>query len=337
MLTRYVLIASVSVVSIGARADKVTINGSGSTFQKAYQEVAIDLCRKSQPGVVINYGGGGSGKGRQDLADQVVDFAGSDAPFRDGERGKLKGGAVLYFPILLGPVAISYNVPGLVGLRLSARTLARIFQGDIRSWDDPQIADDNPGTQLPRLRIVVARRADGSGTTENFTKYLATAAHDEWKLGSGPSVTWPVDTQAGQGNSGVALIVKSTRGAIGYVDLSDAKASGLAIAKVKNLAGYYIEPSVDSAAAAGNGAAVRDDLVFSALNSADGGAYPITYQSWVIVYTRQGDGARGRALKQYLRFLLAEGQSQLKELDYAPLPPAIRARALRQLEQVVVP
>src|SRR5215831_18320402 len=220
-----------------------TLNGSGSTFQKAYQEESIEKFKKINSGVTVNYGGGGSGKGRQDLSDMVVDFAGSDAAFKDADLAKTKGGEILYFPLLLGPITISYNVDGVNKLHLTPETLAKIFQRDIKKWNEKEIAAENPGVKLPDADIVVARRADGSGTTENFTKYLDAAAKGTWKLKSGSTVEWPADTQAGQGNSGVAQVVKSTKGAVGYVDLSDAKASGLHFATVKNQAGKFIEPT----------------------------------------------------------------------------------------------
>jgi phosphate transport system substrate-binding protein len=318
-----------------AHADPVTLNGSGSTFQKGYQETAIDAYTKTA-GVKINYGGGGSGKGRQDLADMVVDFAGADSPYKDADLAKNKGGDVLYFPILLGPITVSYNLDGVDKLRLSPDTLAQIFQRSIKKWNDKAIAADNPGAKLPDADIVVVHRSDGSGTTDNFTKYLVDAAGKTWTLKSGSTVEWPADTQAGNGNAGVALVVKSTKSSIGYVDLSDAKASGLKYAQVKNKAGKFIEPTSDSASAAADGIEVKDNLLFSALNAKGETSYPITYQSWVIVYAKQADKAKGAALKAYLKFLIGDGQKFLKDLDFAPLPKGLRDKATKQLDKIVV-
>jgi phosphate transport system substrate-binding protein len=319
------------------------LNGSGSTFQKAYQEVAIEAFTKANAGVKINYGGGGSGKGRQDLADQVVEFAGSDSAFKDADLAKNKGGDVLYFPILLGPITVSYNVEGVDNLQLSPETIAKIFQRDIKKWDDAAIAADNPGAKLPSMDIVVVHRADGSGTTDNFTKYLdqtagaAAAAPGPWKLKSGSTVEWPADTQAGQGNSGVAQQVKSNAGGIGYVDLSDAKASGLKYASIKNQAGKFVAPTAESASAAADGIDIKDNLLFSALNAKGEAAYPITYQSWVIVYAKQTDAAKGKALKSYLTYLLTDGQKSLTELDFAPLPKSLQDKAVAQLDKLTLP
>jgi len=314
----------------------LSLNASGSTFQKPYQEAAIEAFTKANPTVKINYGGGGSGKGRQDLADQVVDFAGADSPYKDADLAKNKGGDVLYFPVLLGAITLSYNLDGVDKLQLSPTTVAKIFQRDIKKWNDKEIAADNPDAKLPDAEIVVAHRSDGSGTTDNFTKYLDKAAKDAWKLKSGSTVEWPAETQAGNGNAGVAQIVKSTKGAIGYVDLSDAKASGLKYAQVKNQAGKFVEPTTDSASAAGDGIDVKDNLLFSALDPKGDAAYPITYQSWVIVYAKQTNPTKGAALKSYIKYLVTDGQAQLKPLDFAALPKSLADKAVAQLDKIQV-
>lgn len=312
----------------------VTLNASGSTFQKAFQEEAIANFTKAHSNIKINYGGGGSGKGRQDLADMVTDFAGSDSPYKDADLAKVKGGDVLYFPVVLGAVSLSYNVSGVAKLQLSPETTAKIFQREIKKWNDPAIAADNPGVKLPASDIVVVHRADGSGTTDIFTKFLDGASGGAWKLKSGSTVEWPADTQAGQGNGGVAQLVKSTAGAIGYVDLSDAKASGLSYASVKNGAGKYIEPTTASVSAAGEGIDVKDNLTFSAVNAKGDAAYPITGQSWIICYAKQTDKAKGEALKAYLRYLLTDGQQLLGPLDFAPLPKSLADKAVAQLDKI---
>ena len=331
-------IAALATGGVAHRAlAATTLNGSGSTLSKPYQEAAIEEFKKVNKAVTVNYGGGGSGKGRQDLADMVVDFAGSDSPYKEADLAKVKGGDVLYFPILLGPITVSYNIEGVENLHLSADSVAKIFQRDVKKWNDKAIAADNPGVKLPELDIVVAHRADGSGTTQNFTEYLNTAAKGIWRLKSGSTVEWPADTQAGQGNGGVAQIVKSTKGAIGYVDLSDAKASGLKYAAVKNQSGKFVEPTTSAASAAGDGIEIKPNLLFSALNAKGDKSYPITCQTWVIVYAKQADKAKGEALKAYLKYLVKDGQKMLGELDYAPLPASLQDKAVKQLEKVSVP
>ncbi|MBA3464073.1 MAG: phosphate ABC transporter substrate-binding protein PstS [Deltaproteobacteria bacterium] len=312
----------------------VTLNASGATFQQGAQEVTIEAFTKANPKIKVNYGAGGSGKGRQDFADQVVDFACSDAPYKDTDLGKVKGGDFYYFPNVLGAITVSYNLDGVDKLSLSAEVIAKIFQRDIKKWNDPAIAADNAGGTLPDADIVVAHRSDGSGTTENFTRYLDKAATGVWKLKAGSTVEWPSDTQAGNGNSGVAQIVKSTKGAIGYVDLSDAKASGLKYASIKNQAGKFTDPTAESVSAAGDGIEVDDKLLFSALNAKGDASYPITAQSWCMLYAKSKDPAKTAALKAYFKYMLTDGQKLLPEIDFAPLPKSLQDKAVAQLDKV---
>ena len=313
----------------------VTLNASGATFQKAFQEVAIEGFMKANPNIKVNYGAGGSGKGRQDFGDQVVDFACTDAPYKDADVGKVKGGDFYYIPNVLGAISVSYNVEGVDKLQLSPQTIAKIFQREIKTWDDKAIAADNPGVKLPKDAIVVAHRSDGSGTTENFTKFLVGAAGDAWKLKSGPTVEWSADTQAGNGNGGVAQIVKSQKGAIGYVDLSDAKASGLKWAAIKNQGGKFVMPTAEAVSAAGEGIDVNDKLIFSALNAKGDAAYPITAQSWCMIYAKPAKN--GAAIKAYFKYMLTDGQALLPEIDFAPIPKGLQEKALAQLDKVQVP
>ncbi len=337
-----VLIAATLVAGCGSKKDggattsSATLNASGATFQQAFQEVAIEAFTKANGKVAINYGAGGSGKGRQDFADQVVDFACTDAPYKPADVGRVKGGAFFYFPNVLGAITVSYHLAGVDTLQLSPAALAKIFSRQVTTWNDPAIAADNPGVTLPAKPIVVARRSDGSGTTENFTKFLTLAAADAWPLKSGSTVEWPADTQAGNGNGGVAQLVKSTDGAIGYVDLSDAKASGLKYARIKNASGAYVEPTVEATSAAGEGIEIADDLVFTALDSKAPAAYPITAQSWCMLYATQTDKAKGEAAKAYFRYMLTDGQKLLPEIDFAPIPKSLADKALAQLDKVEV-
>ena len=316
-----------------------TLNGSGATFQKAAQEIAIDAFARADAGkgITVNYAGGGSGKGRKEFADGVVDFACTDAPYKAEEAATVKGGEFFYIPNVLGAITVSYRLDGVDKLQLSAATIAKIFQRAIKKWDDPAIAADNPGVTLPGVDIVVARRSDGSGTTENFTRFLKLAAPDAWTLGSGSTVAWPGDTQAGNGNNGVAQVVKSTNGAIGYVDLSDAAENKLRYAAVKNQSGKFVVPDAASVTAAGDGIAVDDKLLFSALDAKGDAAYPITAQSWCMLYAKQADPAKGKAVKAYFKYLLTDGQALLPQINFAPIPKALQEKALAQLEKVQVP
>jgi len=310
-----------------------TINGSGSTFQLTFQQEAIAEFKSVQPGITVNYAGGGSGKGRTDLASGVVDFAGSDSPIPASDQANFKG-KVLYFPVVIGPITISFNVPDVHRLQVSAPVIAKIFEAKITNWNDPAIAADNNGAHLPDTPIVIARRSDSSGTTANFTKFLTEASEGAWTLGTGSTVNWPATSRGGNGNGGVAQIVKSTPGAIGYVDYPDAKATGLDVAYVKNREGSYIAPSPGTATAAAGDATVNSDLTFSAIWAPGSGSYPITYQSWVLVYQAQPNAQQAKALQAYIGYLVGAGQKLLSGLGYAPLPATLRTKAQNQLSEI---
>ncbi len=312
-----------------------TLNGSGSSFQNTFEEVMIAAFQEAAPNLTVNYNAVGSGQGKTDLANKVVDFAGTDSLVKPEDTSKYEsGGGVVYFPLASAPITVSYNLPGVDDVKLDATTLAKIFQGDITAWDDPAIAALNDGTDLPSADIVVVRRSDGSGTTSNFTTYLDTAAKGTWTLGSGDTVDWPGGSQAGNGNAGVAQIVKSTDGAIGYVDLADAQGAELQTAQLRNRAGRFVGPTLDGASAAVAGATVHDDLTFSPLDAAGDEAYPITSPTWILTYRRWSDAEKLDAMRAYLRFVLTDGQDLAKDAGYAPLPRDLARRAVAQLDEL---
>jgi phosphate transport system substrate-binding protein len=311
-----------------------TLNASGSTFQLTFQQAAIQAFKSIQPNMTVNYGGGGSGKGRTDLASDTVSFAGSDSPIPADEKANFKGKTVLYFPVVIGPITVSYDLPGVTSLKLSAPVIAAIFQAKITKWNDPAIRAINPGVNLPSTAIAIARRSDSSGTTQNFSQFLVDAKGDGWKLGTSSTINWPVSSRGGDGNGGVAQIVKSTPGAIGYVDYADAKASGLTFASVKNQAGSYVAPTLQSASAAASQATVGPDLTFSAIWAPGGTSYPITYQSWALAYSSQPNQNTAKMLRAYFGYLLGAGQQLLPSLNYAKLPANIDQMAKAQLSKI---
>jgi phosphate transport system substrate-binding protein len=309
-----------------------TINGSGATFPKAFYEESIGAFEGVASNLTVTYNGVGSGQGKKDLAAGTSDWAGSDSLVKDDEKANFKG-AFLYFPTVAAPITVSYNLDGVDELQLSPETLAKIFMGEITTWDDAAIAADNPGVTLPGTAITVAVRSDGSGTTSNFSKYLKAAAPAEFTLEAGDTVAWPKST-AGKGNAGVAQIVKDTPGAIGYVDLSDAKATGLSFASIKNKDGQFVQPTLDGATAALANAEVKADLTYSALNTAGAEAYPITASTYVLVYTTISDATKAQAIKGWLTYLLTDGQELAADVDFAPLPAALQEKALAQISKI---
>jgi phosphate transport system substrate-binding protein len=328
--------APASGSSSSAAAASGTINAAGSTFQLNFQQDAISQFKSADPNITVNYAGVGSSTGRADFYKNTVLFAGSDSPIPAKEASEVPAGkTVLYFPVQIGPIAIAYNLTGVTGLKLDAPTLAKIFQGQIKTWDDPAIKALNPGLSLPSTAITLAVRSDGSGTTANFTQYLVDAAGSGWTLGTGSTVSWPSTARAGDGGSGVAQIIKSTAGAIGYVDYSTASASNLSAASIKNSAGDYVAPSSTSAAAAATHVTPKSDLTFLTVDEPGATSYPITYQSWDLVYAVQPNATDVALLKAYLGYLLSStGQALLTTLNLAPLPTSIDSAAVAQLSQI---
>lgn len=312
-----------------------TLNGSGSTFQYGFDQVVIGGFKQAQKAVTINYQPVGSGTGRTDFANGTTDFGGTDAPYKATDPQPK--GEFFYFPTVVAPITVSYNVSGVKGLKLSGDTIAKIFQGQITTWDDDAIKTDNPKAKLPSTKITVVHRSDSSGTTANFTNFLTKAAPGVWTLGTGSTVSWGAGTQGATGNTGVANLVKNTDGAIGYVDFSDANASDLTFAAVKNSSGKFIVPNLVSAAAAADGATVNPDLTYDPINASGTGAYPITSPTWIMVMANQTDANKGAAIKGFLSYIYKDGQKLATSVDYAPLPKKLLKQAVAQVKKIVVP
>ena len=317
-----------------AKLASATLNGDGSTFQLGFNQVVIGGFKQQQKAVTINYQGNGSGTGRTDFVNGVVDFAGTDAAYKTTDPQPPK--PFFYFPTVVAPITVSYNLSG-VKLNLSPETTAKIFSGEITTWNDAAIKTDNPKAKLPSTAITVVHRSDSSGTTQNFTSWLTKAAPSDWTIGSGSTVSWPEGTQGATGNSGVAKLVKDTEGAVGYVDFSDANASDLSYAAIKNSTGKFVKASLASASAAAQGASINADLTYDPINSDGAAAYPITSPTWVIVYQEQTDAGKGNAIKGWLNYIYGDGQKLASSIDYAPLPKGLVKQAKAQVKKITVP
>jgi phosphate transport system substrate-binding protein len=241
-----------------------------------------------------------------------------------------------YIPTVAASITVSYNLSDVPDLKLSGPTLAKIFSRKITSWNAAEIAADNTGVTLPNKPIVVVHRSDGSGTTNNFTKFLVAAGGADWTLGSGDTVAWPADTQGGDKNPGVANGIKGADGAIGYVDFADATAAGLTFAAIKNKDGNYVVPSLDAATAALAGAELKDDLTYNPLFGPGAQAYPITAPTYLLVRPSYDDAEEGAAVKGFITWLLTDGREVAGPLGYAVLPEQIQQAALDKLESVTV-
>jgi phosphate transport system substrate-binding protein len=330
-------IALAACGSSGGGSSSNTLAGAGSSFQKAYEEALIAGFQGSNADVTVTYNPVGSGSGKSSLQTEDVDFAGTDSLPNDDELSAYQGGDLLYFPLASAPITVSYNLPDVKTLKLDGETLAKIFAVKITKWNDPAIAALNPGVDLPSTAITVAHRADGSGTTSNFTKYLDAVAPTDWTLGSGDTVEWPSNTQAGTGNPGVAQIVQQNEGAVGYVDLADATAAELQTAEIKNKDGKYVAPTVEGSEAAVENATLDADLSFDPINTSGAAAYPITSPTWIIAYANQSSNEVGTNLKNYLTYIYGAGQGLAKDAGYAPLPPSYVQKAQAQVGKLQIP
>ncbi len=314
-----------------------TINGAGSTFAAPiYQQWGSTL--KGQ-GLTVNFNAVGSGAGIAQLQSATVDFAGSDPAELPSEVSQGKG-PVLQFPIGFGAVTVSYNLSGVKsGIKLDGKTLADIFQGKIKTWDDPAIKSLNPGLSLPSTNITVVHRSDSSGTTKAFTTFLS-ANSPAWTAAAGKPdkiVKWPTGTGA-KGNSGVAAAVKQTAGAVGYVEQAYALQNGFTYASLKNSSGKYVAPSLAASSAAAEGIKVPPDLAISTINSPNPAAYPIVSQTFLITYKDMCKAGISKSaasgVKKFFTYGLGAGQSVLNKLFYAPLPSGLLSKAKAQLNQL---
>lgn len=321
--------------SAGSDLSKLSgeLKASGASFPNAYYQKALDEFAKVAPNLNIVYNSTGTGTGKKEFGSGLTDFAGSDSLVKAGDGPA--DGSFLYVPTVAAPITVSYNLSGVSDLQLSADTVAKIFQRDIKKWNDPAIKTDNPNANLPDKNIVVAHRSDGSGTTNNFTKYLTKAA-PAWKLSTGDTVAWPADTQGGDKNTGVAQIIKQSDGAVGYVDLSDATASGLVFAAIKNKDGKYVKPTLAGTTAALAGATVKDDLSYDPLDAAGAETYPITAPTYILVKPSYADATKGKNVKAFLKWLLTDGQQHAESVNFARLPAALQTKALAQIDKVQV-
>ena len=325
------LLASAS----GALAGKL-INGAGATFPYPLYSKWFDEYRKLT-GAQINYQSIGSGGGIRQVLEGTVDFGATDGPMTDEQLAQAKT-PILHFPTVLGAVVATYNLPGVEKLRLSPDTLAAIFLGKITSWNDPALVRDNPGVTLPAQPIVPVHRSDGSGTTYVFVDYLSKVS-PEWakSVGRSTAVSWPVGL-GGKGNEGVTGLVKQTPNALGYVELVYAVQNKLSYAEIKNRAGSFVSPTLESvtAAAAAAVANMPDDFRVSITDAAAPDAYPIASFTWLLVPSTIADAEKGRTIVAFLKWMLVDGQTYTKPLGYAPLPESVIAKEQAAIGKVLV-
>jgi phosphate transport system substrate-binding protein len=325
-------IAGLIGVQLSGQA-QMLINGAGATFPYPLYSKWFDEYAKIDPSVRFNYQSIGSGGGQKQILAQTVDFGASDGPMSDENLAKASS-KLLHIPTVAGAVVVTYNLPGIASLKLDGAVIADIFQGKITSWNDPKIAAMNPGVKLPGTDLVVVHRSDGSGTSYIFTDFLSSVRKDwETHVGRNTSVKWPSGLGA-KGNEGVAGQVKQLPGTIGYVELAYAHQNKLAVAEIKNSSGNFIAPSLESVSDALASAKVPEDFRFSMVNPPGAKAYPISGATWLLVYQKQQDPAKGKKLVEFLNWAITKGAGMASTLDYASLPAELQTRVLEEVKSI---
>ncbi len=315
---------------------QMLINGAGATFPYPVYSKWFDEYHKLHPDIQINYQSIGSGGGIRQVSQMTVDFGATDGPMTD-EQLKAAKTQLLHFPTVLGAVVPTYDIPGLAAeLRFTPDSLAGIFLGEIKKWNDPRISKANPGVKLPSGNIVVVHRSDGSGTTYVWTDYLSKVSKSwETKVGRGTSVNWPVGL-GGKGNEGVAGLVKQTPYALGYVELIYAEQTKLPFGTVQNRDGDFVKATLATTSAAAAGAAKKmpADFRVSITNAPGKEAYPIASFTWLLIPEKIGDPQKGKALAGFLHWMLKQGQKFAPPLFYAPLPKEVAAMEEKAIQKI---
>jgi len=318
-------LAGVALLAAGVAAQNLAINGTGATFPGPIYTKWFQEYNKLHSNVRINYQPQGSGAGIQAITKQTVFFGATDGPMTNDQLAAAPS-KILHFPTVLGAVVPVYNIPGVSSeLKFTGLLLADIFLGKITKWSDPAIAKLNPGVNLPDSAITVAHRSDGSGTTYIFVDFLSKVSA-EWKakVGVNTAVNWPTGV-GGRGNEGVAALVTQTPGAIGYVELIFALQTKTAYGSVQNMAGEFTKASVASVTAAAAAAvkAMPADFRVSITNAPGNGVYPISSFTWLLLYENPKDKAQAKAMVDFVKWALTDGQKFAPDLGYAPLPAEV--------------
>jgi len=328
------LVVGFIISGILLEAQLKELTAAGATFPYPLYSKWFDVYH-NETGIKINYQAIGSGGGIKQLLNKTVDFSGTDAIVK--EKDMPAGKTILHFPTCLGAVAVAYNLPGNLVLKLSGEVIADIFLGKITKWDDPRIIKMNKGVKIPSRNIVVVHRSDGSGTTNVFSDFLAKVS-SKWKekVGVGKSLKWPVGL-GGKGNPGVAGLIKQTKGSIGYAELAYAIQNNITFAHVRNKSGYFIEPSVASVFLAAD-VDLPDDTRIILTNTDAAKGYPIAAWTWIIFYKEQNYGERDlnrvKAMLKLFQWMISDAQQYNKSLLYAPLPKAAAEKAEKIIKSV---
>lgn len=326
--TILIALLALGLVATTGADGTVLLNAAGATFPYPIYSKWFDVYHNAHPNVQINYQSIGSGGGIRQLQSGTVDFGASDGPMTDEQLSQSKV-KILHFPTVLGAVVPTYNIPGFSGdLNFTQQAIAGIYLGKITKWNDPEIVKANSGVKLPNDDIVVVHRSDGSGTSYIFTDFLSKVS-PEWKskVGTNTSVNWPVGL-GGKGNEGVTGLVKQTPDAIGYIELIYAVQNKIPYGRVQNAAGKFIKADLASVTAAAAGAAkdMPADFRVSIADAPGATSYPISSFTWLLIPEKIPDAAKKAAIKDFLAWMLKDGQMYNEALSYAKLPAPVIAK-----------
>jgi phosphate transport system substrate-binding protein len=334
------LVAALTIATIAWAQGALLINGAGASFPNPIYSKWIDEYHKAHANAQINYQSVGSGAGIKQVTEGTVDFGASDGPMNDEQLKAFQdkhGFGILHFPTVLGAAVPTYNVPGVsAALNFTPEALAGIFLGKVTKWNDPAITSANKGVTLPANEIVVVHRSDGSGTTYIWTDYLSKIS-EEWKskVNKGSSVNWPVGL-GGKGSEGVTGLIKQTPNSIGYVELIYAAQNNIPYGTVKNAAGKFIKADLTSVSAAAAGAAkdMPADFRVSITNAPGATAYPISSFTWLLIPAKFSDAGKRDAIREFLKWSLADGQNYADAMSYARLPKEVIAKETKALSSI---
>ncbi len=335
MNRKTVFLAAALIASAASSGLAQKINGAGATFPQPVYSKWFSEYSAQHSGVQINYQGIGSGGGIRQVSAGTVDFGASDGPMTDAQLAESKV-KLVHIPTVLGAVVPIYNLPGVSAeLRFSPDVLADIYLGKIANWNDPRIAKDNPGVNLPGSSINVVHRSDGSGTTYIFTDYLSKVSPD-WKssVGKSTAVSWPKGIGAVH-NEGVAAMVRQLPGTIGYVELIYALQNKISFGYIKNAAGTWVKGSIaGTTEAAASVKTMPADYRVSITNAPGKTAYPISSFTWLLIPNPAPDAVKGKVIKDFLNWMLDHGESEVGALYYAPLPDSVIAKVRATIAQL---
>jgi len=337
MLKLKSFVAAIGLSAIAVASFAADITGAGATFPFPIYAKWAEAYKK-ETGTGLNYQSIGSSGGIRQIRAKTVAFGATDAPVKGADLDK---DGMVQFPAIIGGTVPIFNVPGFAKgeLRVTGPVLAEMFMGKITKWNDPKFAALNPGKNLPDLAITVVHRADGSGTTFNWTDYLATVSK-EWldTVGRGAAVKWPAATSVGgKGNEGVAANVTRSRGALGYVEYAYAKKNNIAVMALQNKNGVYVMPDDETFAAAAAGADWFSvpGMGLSIVDQPGAKAYPVTTASFILMYKEPSNKAESAEVLKFFDWAFKNGKGMASELDYVALPDvltnAIRTRVWTQI------